>query len=272
MSRPATSDGGVRPGAGAARRVAQHGNGNGNGNGTTWPKMGGRCLSVPRELVGRPAVPRPPYDVRVAPRHSKVRFRRSVLATTSETGRRQSQVQIGEDGEPVLAQVRASTPLAQKAVFADLKEDVCARVARDDPQVTVLDFPKRQVRDDEAGGLATALRRNTRVTVLNLSSNDIGDAGATQLAQMLERNVSITAMDLQGNCLGTAAVAAFSRALRSNFTLVELDLDPEEVGSERVEGEQRQLAADAETGRARRHARQRGGAYGGADTGPSTRK
>ena len=95
----------------------------------------------------------------------------------------------------------ATTQAFDRLVYSD---ELLAKVAADDPSITLLIMRDQELKKEHAEAIAQALITNTHIYQLDLQGNKIGIEGAAKIAGAMKHNWRIQRVDLRGNNLATA--------------------------------------------------------------------
>jgi hypothetical protein len=95
-----------------------------------------------------------------------------------------------------------------------------------------VDLRQRQLGDEGATAVASALTHNSTLQLLWLSTNRIGNEGATALANALTHNSTLELLCLGHNTIGDEGATALANALTHNSRLQELYLGHNTIGDE----------------------------------------
>ncbi len=107
-------------------------------------------------------------------------------------------------------------------------EDLCARLRRNDAQLTSLTlFKHRRVDHSGLNDLCDALVVNTTLTELNCTSHAIDPSAAGMVGAMLRRNKTLTALSLGDGSFGDHGVAALVEGMSNPCTVSLQSLDVE---------------------------------------------
>ena len=83
---------------------------------------------------------------------------------------------------------------------------------------------EREIGDEGAISLASALKWNTSLLYLYLGNNEIGDKGAIALAEALKANTSLQMLTLTRNYIGDKGAISLAEAIKWNTSLQTLYL------------------------------------------------
>ena len=111
-------------------------------------------------------------------------------------------------------------------------DDLCSRIEKDDPTLTILCLLKKNIGDDGAKALAQALQTNTTLQELEHGNNQVGDDGAKALAQVLQTNKTLQRLSLSSNQISDDGARALAQALQTNTTLQLLDLNDNQISDD----------------------------------------
>jgi len=109
-------------------------------------------------------------------------------------------------------------------------EEILKRIRSNDATLTRLNLGGKDINDQGARDIATALETNTTLTRLNLGYNQIGPAGAKALAEALKINTTLTKLNLGCNQIGNDEAKALAEWLKINNTLTKLYLFNNSIG------------------------------------------
>ena len=99
-------------------------------------------------------------------------------------------------------------------------EEILSRVRTNDPALTHLSLPRKQLTDENIIELCSALAANTTLKSLQVSDNRIGDAGA----QALAANTTLKSLSVGFNRIGDVNLRLLQDAIiRNKHTIMGLD-------------------------------------------------
>ncbi len=160
----------------------------------------------------------------------------TVLAEALKTNRTLTQLKlgfniIGDDGAKAIGTVLETNNIMKILKLYFNKIGVNGAIALiQNSTLRILDLNTNSIGNNNATGLANALKKNKTLKQLNLSKNNIGDEGATALATALIQTLEILVLD--DNNIGDIGAIALGNGLGTNTTLKYLYLIKNMIGDE----------------------------------------